>query len=109
MDASEELQGELSPKEERLNTGQQKIKGYRDLTPRELELVNKIKEAGATLEALVTEVEEHYNEVIALPEPQPQDHHERIADGLRWHEEAEKTLRIGIMLLVRSVTTPKGF
>lgn len=77
--------------DERLNTGQQKIVGYRDLTPDELELINEIKAQGNNL-----------GEAIDVIEQMPGvDKH--------WLAIARTQLQLGLMALIRAIAKPAGF
>lgn len=84
----------------RLSTGQQKISGYRDLTPKELDLVNEIKQLGnhqlhqtlAKVEALAGDI--HPSEAVEL---------------IRWRSIAKTHFQQGTMALIRAVTRPGGF
>lgn len=113
----EEAQGTGTPTDSaRLNTGQQKISGYRDLTVEELELVQRIKRHGERTAAIVTEIEEHYDRVIgtfdtpgAEPSSITADQEREIVEALEWAREGKRMLQIGQMLLVRSITRPRGF
>jgi hypothetical protein len=68
-----------------------KIKGYRDLSQAEIDLMNKIKAKGAELEELVKEL--------------------RAAEGLdqRWISIGTTDLQTGLMALVRGVAQPTSF
>jgi hypothetical protein len=68
------------------------IKGYRDLTQQEIDLMNKIKEQGEGLRLLC-------DEVAACPV---------TVDG-RWLSIAKTDLQKGIMALIRSVAQPTTF
>jgi len=74
----------------RLNTGQQKISGYRDMSEEEINFINSIKEAGNKLGQVIEELEG--KEV---------DH--------RWLAIGKTHLQQGIMAVVRSVAKPEGF
>ena len=65
------------------------VKGYRNLTQAEVDLINEIKTKGNELGELLDRV--------------------RAAGADHWANAAEDKLRIGIMLLVRSVAKPTGF
>ena len=67
------------------------IKGYRDLTPLEIELMNKIKTQGEELGELVEEL----NETASI--------------DLRWLAIGKTDLQTGISALVRSVAKPTTF
>ncbi len=67
------------------------IKGYRDLSPEEIALMNRVKEQGELLGKLVQEMSHN-----------PMLDEEMLREG-RMH------LKIGIMLLVRSIAQPTTF
>lgn len=67
------------------------IKGYRDLSPKEIELMNKIKSAGEQLGDLVDELRGNFD------------------TDKRWVEIGKTDLQTGIMALVRSVAKPTTF
>lgn len=68
-----------------------KIKGYRDLSQAEIDLMNEIKTKGAELGALVAKL--------------------RSADGLdqRWVSIGATDLQTGLMALTRGVAQPTSF
>lgn len=66
------------------------VKGYRDLTKSEVDLINQVKTKGDEL-----------NELLAKARAAGADED--------WAGKAEDKLRIGIMLLVRAVAKPTGF
>lgn len=68
-----------------------KIKGYRDLTQEEIDLMNSIKEKGAELGELVQKLEEN-------PDLDK-----------RWLEIGKTNLQLGLMALTRSVAQPGFF
>lgn len=68
-----------------------KITGYRELSQKEIDVMNKIKAKGAELDALVQEVQ-------AIPE----------ADQ-RWASIAKTDLQTGLMALTRAVAKPTSF
>ena len=67
------------------------IKGYRDLNPQEIALMNKIKTQGEELGDLVQEL----NETAGIDQ--------------RWVAIGKTDLQTGIMGLVRSVAKPESF
>lgn len=75
------------------------IKGYRDLSQEEIDLVNKIKAAGDVMEGVCLLVERHGQEAA------------RSAGGIdpRWLAIARTDLQKGLMALTRAVTKPEGF
>lgn len=88
----------------------QKIKGYRDLSQGEIDLMNKIKAHAEATEALVTSVQEHLAEqsVKAEGDHAEQDRLER-ASPHRWLAVAVNELQSGSMKLVRAVAQPTTF
>jgi len=67
------------------------IKGYRDLSQSEIDVMNKIKAKGEELRSLIEEI--------------------MLIDGIdyRWLEQGTMDLKTGIMGLVRSVAKPESF
>lgn len=112
-----------------------KITGYRDLSPGEIALMNEIKAAGATLQALALKVAEHlesqYNattptygaEPVSDPftEPLILDTPEQVAfkdaerdrlraaEPYRWAAVAKTDFQTGLMALTRAVAQPGSF
>lgn len=98
-----------------------KIRGYRELSQAEIDLLNRIKAKGAELLALQEEVLDslrlqHYDKNRAA---EAADHEERAAaltelnrfDGaepLRWAAIGKTDIQTGIMALVRAVAQPEG-
>ncbi len=82
-----------------------KIKGYRDLTQEEIDLVNKIKNMGTELEKLLEEVENTFPTTYSstfLGEGHETEYYE-------WWTEARLSLKKGLMFLVRAVAKPTSF
>ena len=88
----------------------QKIKGYRDLSQHEIDLMNEIKAKGAEIEALCNRVETHldFQRSAALND---QTEKERIAYAQppRWLAIARTELQTGVMALTRAVAQPTTF
>ena len=80
-----------------------KITGYRDLTQEEIDLINKIKAVGSTLDELIEEVE-HTN--ISTGKRSELD---EIAEPDMWAHQAKFNLKIGLMALTRAVAKPTSF
>ena len=68
-----------------------KIKGYRELSKKEIHLMNKVKSLGEELGSLIVELER-----------------EPSADK-RWVAMAKTDLQVGIMKAVRAVAKPETF
>jgi hypothetical protein len=77
-----------------------KIKGYRDLSQVEIDLMNRIKEQGACLEMMIKDL--HGLSFIELSDEQ----FEQRVDCLAY---ATKELKQGIMWAVRAVALPDSF
>lgn len=76
------------------------IKGYRDLTQEEIDLINEIKEAGSHLEVLLKKAES------TITSDGGSDDWFRDSNALG---NAEDYLKTGIMWLTRTVAKPEGF
>ncbi len=86
------------------------IKGYRDLTPQEIEMMNRIKEKATELNDLITEtmtivamidLQKHNDGVVVM--------HTVNNSPVRWINLARDHLQIGIMALIRAVAKPETF
>lgn len=75
------------------------IKGYRDLSQAEIDVINQIKEAGARVGTLVDR----------LNEMQRGDANSPVLPDQRWVAIGRTHLQQGFMALVRSVAKPTGF
>jgi predicted site-specific integrase-resolvase len=69
----------------------EKIKGYRDLTQDEIDLMNQIKEKAAEVGELIEEIESDLNV------------------DRRWSAIAKTELQQGFMALTRSIAKPESF
>lgn len=96
---------------------QPKITGYRQLSPEEAALMNKIKAVGQQLQELVQEVELHidqqFNEAneAFFGDSGDGEQFERLrqAAPLLWSATAATTLSTGLMQLTRAVAQPSSF
>ena len=79
------------------------IKGYRELTQHEIDLINKIKAAGALIEQIIEEVEQT-NLIIGKCSEL-----DEIAEPDMWTHQAKINLKIGLMALTRAVAKPTSF
>ena len=88
------------------------ITGYRHLTPEEIEQINRIKDAGAVLQALCAEVGDHishqFNEAYQLKDDAGADRLQE-ADPNRWFYEGRQKLQDGLMCLTRAIAQPSSF
>lgn len=79
------------------------IKGYRDLTIEEIDLMNRIKSIGSDLEKIIEEVE-HRNLIVGN-----RSELDEIAEPSMWTHQAKINLKIGLMALTRAVAKPTSF
>lgn len=81
----------------------QKIKGYRDLSQDEIDLMNRIKQAESNLLSL-------QREVVTMLKAQTIDtaaiERHAIAEPHRWAAEAKTDFQKGFMCLIRAVAQP---
>ena len=78
------------------------IKGYRELSQAEINLMNAIKENGVTLEATLGAVDD-------LLTADNLEHGTPDAEARRWLEIARTHLQQGLMAATRAVARPKFF
>lgn len=94
------------------------IKGYRDLSQEEIDLMNKIKElasqVGEVVKQVVDSKRQAYNgeytveEILTVDEDDLKEA-DRLYDLLQWAEEGKRDLQVGFMKLIRSVAAPESF
>ena len=86
------------------------IKGYRELTQAEIDLMNRIKAQGALLEQLVTDVRDHIDQQM-IDSYSDNAELDRIieANPDRWVGIAMTDLQTGLMALTRAVAQPTTF
>ena len=77
-----------------------KIKGYRELSQDEIDLMNRIKEQGVDLHALVNDVKRF------IGDPGPCD---TAFNPQRWAAMGATDLQTGLMALTRAVARPDFF
>lgn len=93
----------------------QQIKGYRDLSQAEIDLMNKIKAHGEATEALLGEVLTHLDAqnlaAVNMGGEATNAEQSRISrtEPRRWHAMARTDFQTGLMKLVRSVAQPTTF
>lgn len=78
------------------------ITGYRNLSPEEISMMNKIKEAGKSLEALVAEVE-------TFTQANLQAGASVANNPVRWVALGRTSLQVGLMELARAIAKPTSF
>lgn len=93
-----------------------KIKGYRELSQEEIDLMNRIKAKGAELMALQEELVDLLDEqgrTKACDAAENTEKHAELvrfaaADPRRWAAIGKTDIQTGIMALVRAVAQPEG-
>lgn len=104
--------GEYPNRPETLTTGQPAIKGYRNLTALEVDLMNAIKASGEDLGQLIEVVQQHLGRqnIAAMASSDP-DEAKRIdnAQPARWVAMARTDFQTGLMKLTRAVAQPTTF
>lgn len=88
------------------------IKGYRDLTQAEIDLMNEIKQHALATRSLVEKVQ--MQAMGAVTQAQHLGGEDFVslvseADPIRWAEAAQTTLQTGYMQLTRAIAMPRGF
>ncbi|MCO4171798.1 hypothetical protein K8D10_08370 [Aeromonas veronii] len=86
------------------------IKGYRELSQEEIDLMNRIKEKGAELLALQSELAAMIGQQHLHKSHGPVDEFVRFeaAEPMRWANIGKTDIQTGIMALVRAVAQPAG-
>lgn len=99
-------------REETLTTGQPAITGYRNLTPDEIDLMNRIKAFGAACEEILTAVHAHLGaQVVNALNATDSAETARIdaAQPHRWTAMARTDFQTALMKLTRAVAQPTSF
>lgn len=81
------------------------IKGYRDLSQEEINLMNSIKSLGTQVEKLIEEIK-FYNPDVGSVRYEEQ---KAVDQANQFISSAEMDLRVGFMKLVRAVAKPTTF
>lgn len=87
-----------------------KIKGYRDLSQEEIDMMNRVKELGSQFEKLIQDVSDHlrgqYNaslhnrdEIIRIANAEPG----------RWLAIGKTDIQTGTMAIIRAIAQPDSF
>lgn len=86
------------------------IKGYRDLTQKEIDLMNKIKSLAEEVGKLVDEVLEQESDLYSESGYELyKETYGNLDDNFMWIESAKKDLQLGFMMLTRAVAKPTTF
>lgn len=93
-----------------------KIKGYRELSQAEIDLMNEVKAQGVALKALIDKVRARVNEVYdaacQLPDADSRkEEYDRLlaANPHMWINTAEMEMQVALMKLTRAVAQPSFF
>lgn len=92
-----------------------KIKGYRELTQEEIDLMNRIKNFGPELDTLTKDIDAYLTgQALAALPVQAGDNTEELdrvdhAQPCLWLEEGRVSLQKGLMFLTRAVAQPTFF
>lgn len=79
------------------------IKGYRKLTPTQVDSMNELKTKGEEIGELLDNVfDKHFKDQGDYTE-------QEMADALEWFKQGRQALRVGIMLVIRSIARPTTF
>lgn len=82
------------------------IKGYRDLSAEEIDMMNKFKEIAVTVGDACLELREHVHK--AMPFDTIEQRAERD-EAKRWLEEGEMEAQKAFMCLIRAIARPTTF
>lgn len=88
-----------------------KIKGYRELSQPEINLMNKAKALGEEFCDLIEEIESHVGNQCHAAEEKGGDELARItlAEPAKWLADGKQDIQVGLMKVVRSVAQPTSF
>ena len=87
-----------------------KIKGYRELSQAEIDLMNEIKAKGVELGELCAKLEERLSEQSAVAVHDEAEEHRIVgANPFRWLAIGRTHLQEGLMALTRSIAQPTFF
>ena len=87
-----------------------KIKGYRELTQVEIDLMNEIKAKGLELGGLVAKLDLHIKGQLSEARDNPyMVDHLHAADPTNWLLVGKQKLQEGLMALTRAVAQPEFF
>ena len=90
------------------------IKGYRDLTQQEIDLINRVKaiaeEVSKVTEEVIHQKRADYEFMIdAYNDEEQLEMCEEYCELLEWAEDGKRDLQVGFMKLVRSIAAPTTF
>lgn len=85
------------------------IKGYRDLSQEEIDLMNEVKAHAEDTRSLVSKVEQYLQKQDQRPIADGDAPHSTVTNPLRWLAEGRTDLQKGYMSVVRSIAQPHSF
>ena len=88
-----------------------KIKGYRELNQKEIDLMNRIKNFGPELDQLISDLNEYGDDSNQCDDPRAGAKNNETADPCdhRWISIGKTHLQQGLMALTRAVAKPDFF
>lgn len=81
-----------------------KIKGYRELTQAEIDLMNEIKTKGVELETLINKLS-----AVTVPASANEEDMKVAGQAMRWLSIGRTHMQEGLMALTRAVAKPEFF
>lgn len=81
-----------------------KIKGYRELSQEEIDLMNEVKQKGIELGALVSRLDRMSEAAVAAGDLPAIN-----SESRKWVDEGKQLLQLGLMCLTRSIAKPEFF
>ena len=85
-----------------------KIRGYRELSQEEIDLMNRIKELGPVMDQLIEDIYGHItNEAVDCSDERADQM--LVANPILWANEGRMELQKGLMFLTRAVAQPQSF
>ena len=85
------------------------IKGYRDLSQEEINLMNKIKALAEQVGELVKEIQSKTSNDYMESDPDDEYEWDSAYAAVDWAINAKKDLQLGFMMLTRAVAKPTTF
>lgn len=85
------------------------IKGYRDLSQKEIDLINRVKDLEKDFLEVQQQIVEHIrsNADLSRPEHTEKTYQFDVAEPMRWAAIGRTDLQTGCMALIRAVAKPE--
>jgi len=84
-----------------------KIKGYRDLSQAEIDLMNEAKELAEKCGEFCAKLEESH--AIELEATKNFEHRVELMDAILWYKKGKRDIQVAFMEIIRSVARPTTF